>query len=369
MDFSVRDPGRWAVRRRLIGGLIVAFWVVIAPATSAARGWSIQPTPNPAGANLSILYRVSCSSRNACTAVGYDVTPGALFRTLVERWNGSAWRIQPTPVPAGQTGGTLTSVSCPRRRACVAVGATGNSPLVGRWNGSTWTMESAPLPSGAHLGYFEGVSCTTPRACTAVGSYFTSTNTYFTLAERWDGSSWRIQPTPTPPLSLANQFDDVSCPGARTCTAVGFPASAQWNGTTWTPAAIVTPGGTLQGVSCTSPRACTAVGSNYAERWDGSTWQLQTLPTSAPTTELVNVSCTTPLGCTAVGSYSTDTNGIVFSTIAEHWNGVRWSIQVTPNPTGGGIFGGVSCTRSGVCIAVGETMTGSQRTLAERYSP
>ena len=55
---------------------------------------------------------VSCASATTCTAVGT-----ALGRaTLAESWNGTSWRIEPTPPPTGSAYSTLDGVSCPRRQ-------------------------------------------------------------------------------------------------------------------------------------------------------------------------------------------------------------------------------------------------------------
>lgn len=41
-----------------------------APAGATTPAWTIQSTPNPAGAKSSLLSGVSCTSATACTAVG-----------------------------------------------------------------------------------------------------------------------------------------------------------------------------------------------------------------------------------------------------------------------------------------------------------
>jgi len=52
-----------------------------------------------------------------------------------------------------------------------------------------------------------------------------------TLAEAWNGVTWRV--TPTPSLPPGSQLDAVSCTGAR-CLAIGFAfLSEVWNGATW----------------------------------------------------------------------------------------------------------------------------------------
>jgi len=331
-----------------------------------ASGWSIQSTPN-ASSGLNILNKVSCATQQSCTAVGYDVPPNSdTFLALVEHWDGLTWQIQPA------SSGGLTNVSCPTPSACVAVGSTGSIPLAEYWDGSTWQVQPVQIPAGATTSYFEGVSCATPTTCIAVGAYFTSTNTYFTLAEQWNGFTWQIAATPNPQGATANQLNAVSCAAPNACTAVGFSEGVglaeSWNGSIWQiqPTAAGG-GGVLQDVSCPLASACTAVGGTFAERWNGTDWQVQTVPIPTPTTELVAISCPTTLVCTAVGSSSA---GQTYSTLAEFWNGSTWQIQTTPNAGGSSLLSGVSCVPSGECTAVGYsfTSTGSV-TLAERLAP
>jgi hypothetical protein len=351
-------------------------WLALGAAGAAASGWSIQPTPNPLGAGLNVLNNVSCSSPRACLAVGYFVPTGSSsFSSLAERWNGLTWQIHPT------SSGILTNVSCPARSDCVAVGAqptgAGTAPLAQRWYDSRWQVQPVAVPAGATQSYFEGVSCATPRACTAVGAYFTSPDTYFTLAEYWNGSTWRIQPTPNPAGSSADQFDNVSCVTRRACTAVGFsggvPLAERWDGANWkiqSTAVSATVGG-FQDVSCPKVRACVAIGGTFSEIWNGSTWQIQPTPEPSASSELVAVSCARPRACTAVGSSFTSSN--TYSTLAEYWDGSTWQIQPTPNAVGattGSLITGVWCTATGSCIAAGYYFTNSgSSTLVERFSP
>ena len=170
------------------------------------RTWRIVPTfkPAPAGPNA-FLNGVACTSATACTAVGNQT----LAKTLAERWNGHTWSIQPTPSPAD--GGNLIGVSCPSRASCLAVGGHGNpftGPALGtlaeRWDGARWRIQLTPNPPGG--GWFLlSVSCTSPSACTAVGGRLVPTRTGLaTLAERWNGHTWSIQPTPTRPVTVSS---------------------------------------------------------------------------------------------------------------------------------------------------------------------
>jgi hypothetical protein len=141
--------------------------------------------------------------------------------------------------------------------------------LATAWDGSNWSTVAVPVPAGAQSTMLNAVSCTSPTNCTAVGSYTNRTGVQLTLAARWDGVSWSVQTTPSPPGSRAKTLNAVSCPSSTTCTAVGqsndHTLVESWNGSAWTIQGSPMPGravlANLTGVSCTSPTVCTAVGS------------------------------------------------------------------------------------------------------------
>jgi hypothetical protein len=361
--------------------------------------WAIQPTPNPRGARDSFLYGVSCTSASACTATGsYSASTGTEL-TLAERWNGRAWAIQHTLNPGGAYGSGLRGVSCTSASACTAAGSYGTSASTGvtlaeRWNGTAWAIQPTPNPSGATQSQLLDVSCTSASACTATGLYNTSTG-QVTLAERWNGTAWTIQPTPNPRGATDSELYAVSCASASACTAAGYYSTStgtdltlaeRWNGTAWTIQHTLNPGGAhgsaLAGVSCASASACTATGYyntstaqvTLAERWNGTAWSIQHTPSpgGAHGSALIGVSCTSASACTATGSYGTST--YTGATLAERWNGSVWAIQPTPNPRGasGSTLSEVSCTSVSACTATGTYTTDYNVvpfvTLAERYS-
>jgi hypothetical protein len=347
--------------------------------------WTIQPTPNPAGAQFTFLNTVACPSPSACTAAGAYVNSSGTFQTLAERWNGTRWRIQPTPNRAGGPN-LLIGVDCTASSACTAAGfSVGRSGIVRtlaeRWDGSRWRIQPTPNPRGAAPSTFESVSCTSPSACTATGE---AAN--LPLAERWDGAKWRIQPTPS--LRAGGGLASVSCTSAVACAAVGARTDSsgeftgtlaeRWDGSRWrlqpTPNPPGAHGSALFGLSCTSSSACTATGNSFnssgtpvgvfAERWNGTKWRIQPVPApSSPGGFLSGVACTSPSVCIAVGA-RTDASGNPIGTLAERWNGTRWRIQRTPNPAAGAGLSAVSCTSSAACTAVGGSEAG---TLAERW--
>lgn len=388
--------------------------------------WQIQPTPSPSGAQFSFLNDVSCSSPSACTAVG-QTSQG----TLAERWDGSTWRIQPTPnLPSG--GGGLLGVACTSPSSCTAAGFSKSGTLAERWDGTRWQIQPTPNPSGAQFAFLNGIGCSSGSACSAVGAYVTSSGDFVTMAERWNGSEWSTQPTPNPagakgdflfavacpsdsactalgyshgsgtPLTMAQRwngakwllqatpnpagaaesaFGGIACPTRSTCFAAGAGANAalveRWNGTAWRMQPVPTlPGAGLNAVSCNSPSVCIAVGGSdsgtLAERWDGVTWTIVHTPNpqgGGAQSGLISVSCLSPSACLAAGAYST--SGSQTRTLAEWWNGKRWTILPTPNPVGAmqSYFNGVSCTSPSACTATGEqhSASGVVHTLAERW--
>ena len=76
----------------------------------------------------------------------------------------------------------------------------------------------------APFSFLTAVSCASSSACSAVGGYGNSSGTQVALAERWDGTSWVIQPTPRLPggASLLFGLTGVACTSATGCTAVGL---------------------------------------------------------------------------------------------------------------------------------------------------
>jgi hypothetical protein len=292
--------------------------------------WTIQPTPNPVGATRSVLAGVSCTTVNNCTAVGDYTNSSGTQMTLAERWNGTGWAIQYTPNPGGSS--VLSGVSCPTATACTAVGHSNRQALAQQWNGNTWAIVPTPTPGTYRISpssLLSGVSCTGVTGCTAVGDSagFICNNgkpscncfqlpycTYRqdTLAERWDGSMWTIQPTRSAGISA---LFGVSCATVTACTAVGHAPdgtiAASWNGSSWTPAfpqGLTNSSGILSGVSCTTANACIAVGqANHVTLAEMSNpdWWIQPTPNPVGTTnsQLTSVSCRTSTACTAVGYY------------------------------------------------------------------
>ncbi len=345
--------------------------------------WAIQPTPSPRALPDSGLAGVSCPSARFCVAVGNNFdTVSASSATLAEAWNGTSWRLVPTPRTAASGFAELGSVSCTATSACEAVGLlqkASEQALAEAWNGRSWTIQRGAAPAGASSNFLGAVSCVTARFCEAVGQGMDPDGRSIGLAEAWNGASWTIQPTPDPakPANIRALLSGVSCVSARFCVAVGQSNALPglfteiWNGTSWT---IKTgPGsGGLASVSCPSAHFCAAVGgtgtiagaSAEVDLWNGSSWSA--VPPAPGFTSLTSVSCVSASFCEAVGTGSSGSD-------AQVWNGHSWSVQSTPLPAGANPqtvkVNGVSCTASHACEAVGGYSTAPLQfvTLAESW--
>jgi hypothetical protein len=296
---------------------------------------------------------VSCSTPTACTAAGSYDTTSHLGRPVAAAWGGQGWHRQATPARAGAAAASgLVGVSCASARTCIAVGfgtaTTGESTtLAERWDGNRWRIQPSPVPAGTISAGLSGVSCPSPRACTAVGEFFGRGQRELALAERWDGRRWRVQPVPTPAgAPQGSELSAVSCPAADRCFAVGqyFTKSGSvalaetWNGAHWTIQPL--PGAVsntfLLGVSCTTPRACVAVGSYGTEVWNGTSWRFVPMATPAGG-QVVSLN-----GVSCISASACTAVGSYFSRVAgplnlaEAWDGTAWRVQATPNPMPGG---------------------------------
>jgi hypothetical protein len=240
--------------------------------------------------------------------------------------------------------------------------------------------------SGASEFALNGVACTGPSNCLAVGDYDNSTGASEPLSERWNGTKWSELTIHGP---LYSGLQAVSCPGASECLAVGFSRygtlAESWNGTAWTAVPSPAPAGAIESallsISCASSRSCLAVGDylngksaelTLAEAWNGSKWSLVPSPDPSGVTgsELAAVSCAEPTSCVAVGDSFNSTGNT--ATLAEHWNGTRWTIVASPNSPSGSedVLTGASCLSATHCTAVGEyaALNGTSPPLIESWN-
>jgi hypothetical protein len=153
------------------------------------KAWKVQPSPNPGGpVQNNVLNGVAATSSSDAWAVGEhdndtggDAATGIRYWTVVEHWNGRAWKAQKTPNIGGLRGVAATS-----RTNAWAVGDGG----ILHWNGKAWKLQNTPNP-GTPGGVITGVATNSPTNVWAVGDYFAGSHpTMRNLALHWNGTVW-----------------------------------------------------------------------------------------------------------------------------------------------------------------------------------
>jgi sugar lactone lactonase YvrE len=236
------------------------------------RYGSTKPTVFPEGAGSPRLNAISCTSATECTAVG-TYTKESQSRALVERVVGSKWTLQTTPEIAGAN---LSDVSCASATSCLAVGyktAKGVAPesFSERWNGTEWSALSVPAPKTEEWieRRLTSVACASAGSCVAVGYSMNEEGESLPLAVAYDGNAWSLTTLPAA-IKVGSSLASVSCAAAGNCLAVGHAAeggtlAVGWSGSEWMLRNSPTPKGKtawLRGVSCLAPMTCTSVGQS-----------------------------------------------------------------------------------------------------------
>ena len=138
----------------------------------------------------------------------------------------------------------------------------------------------------------------------------------------------------------------------------------------------------LQSVSCVSATSCVAVGNDtgyvydftetLAEHWNGSKWSIVKSPNPAKYSKLTAVSCATAKNCYAVGSTAPSVKSTAtMQTLIVHWNGSAWTRVTSADPSSAphNTLLGVSCPSATSCVAVGDSRTGAvDHTLVKRLT-
>ncbi|HEY1916526.1 MAG TPA: hypothetical protein VGH27_13210 [Streptosporangiaceae bacterium] len=315
----------------------------------------------------------------ACAAVlvllGATLTTATTARAAVSAC--SDWSVTQSRIP-----GTLGGAAMLPSGDVWAVGnrsasATGSDTLVQHWNGTAWRTQSSPDPYTID-NYFNGVAATSDHNAWAVGGYY-GNSAVQTLIAHWSGSAWEQIPSPDPGDSATSDvlYAVADVPHSTSdAWAVGMSGLqtliVRWDGTTWQTVPSPDPGGSadnnsLNGVAATSSSNAWAVGSNQGgsgiaqgiiEHWNGSAWQVVPfpVPSGLEGVVLTAVTATSARNAWAVG-YDGD------ATLIEHWNGSAWRHVRSPDPggssTSNGLFGGVAANAAGDVAAVGDDYQGT----------
>jgi len=285
--------------------------------------WALVTTPSLGGD--AVLESVDANTTGNAWAVG-----GAGTGPLAERWNGTSWSVVSTPTPAGATTARLRGVKVLATDSAWAVGqfSTSTNPtmrtLVTRWNGTAWSIVTSPNPDPTQnlLVAVDGVA-NDLWAVGNVGHDGYGGGTVAGLVLRWNGTAWTKATIPSGNGFTITELRDVVAVASNDVWAVGTAFSWQtfsfvpyllhWNGQSWTQSTIPNPPGggfrTVTALSATKVYAFGAkdTGQPLIAKWNGSTWSQETPP--AGTGHFLEAACAVAGTGTvwAVGSQTSST--------------------------------------------------------------
>ncbi len=248
----------------LAAGLVLLAGVPVGAAPVPAAGsqatWTRVSSPNSAGSNE--LQGAAAADASQAWAVGRVVNVTAnpsTYRSVILHWDGSAWA--PAAHPRFARNHALRGVAARATNDAWAVGTrqVASGGLVTRvesWDGTRWRVVPSPNPDQSGLNELNGVAAvpTTAGTVWAVGSYSKPIANFGTLSLilRRTGGSWQVQSSPT--FTPEDHLEAVDATGANHAWAVGWGS--------------------------TSPFGGTAVG--IALRWNGSGWSSVPIPQPSP---------------------------------------------------------------------------------------
>jgi hypothetical protein len=370
-----------------------------ATVTTAGCGFGVVSSPNASDLRNS-LNAVTVLSATDAWAVGSYATDGNAFTaTLIEHWDGTAWRVVPSPnrltTPNRNTINSLNSVTAVAPDDIWAVGYTVSldkpyQTLTLHWNGHVWSVVDSPNGAGSYNA-LNAVAAAGPNDVWAAGGAPygfeggrrpISSNSPGVLLH-WDGRTWA---TVTPPP--AGQFGTragLVAVASDDVWAVGEGDPWHWDGTRWSvpdlgaqlsrgvaasgpvsagsvtvwAAGSYTGGSPLEGITGPYPRG---------ERWTGGSWQSSTA-SALGVGEFYGVTAGSASDVVAVGRSK-------LVTLAARWTGTGWqridsgngNPSPQPNRAYGNVLFGVDSAPDGSMWAVGYSVRSVQRTLIERYS-
>ena len=348
--------------RRSAFGLVVALLAVsgapamvlgagVGEASASTCGSLSLGTGNPAGGGeLSDASFVSASQSWAVGNVGAATHPN---QTLIERFNGSAWSVVPSP-DQGTGNNALNGVSM-ISGAGWAVGyaqAGTYQPLALHWDGTQWSLDSPAAPTGDSV--LTGVDTLADGSAWAAGFQVAANGTRQTLIEHESGGTWTQVASPNDGGTSATDNSLMAIGGTQATGlwAVGYRLSAtglkplvlRYDTTqpspTWVsvtgaggvpaPGAIDT---VLTGVDVQSASDAWAVGyysDGSADRplalhWDGTNWTSSPIPGAGLLREVREVG---PGNVWAAGAYY-NPSLLRYQTLVVHFDGTAWTTAVS----------------------------------------
>ena len=330
---AVTASDAWAVGFQRSAGLL--FHVLVEKWNGTA--WSVATTASLPSSDDARLHAVAALSSTDIWAVG-SITTSTSTQSLIEKWNGTSWSVVPSP--AGEPADSeLLGIAAVSANDIWAVGHTTggvgvSGALIENWNGSAWKV--VPSPALSDYGYLTGVAAVSSGDVWAVGRDGRHPTP---IIEQLNGTTWTQVSQPV--SGYDSSLNSVAVVSSGDVWAVGEQnlnqtVTEQWNGTSWTlvPSPSVTANGTqdtLSAVTAVGAGDVWAVGSTLptsqdsqtlAEHWNGTAWQIvPTTDPSAYSNVLDTVAGTTAGQPLWTAGYSTSGGTPGFATLIETTSG------------------------------------------------
>src|SRR5262249_58077463 len=112
----------------------------------------VVTSASPGGTHGGFLEAVAAVSPSSAWAVG-GYSNGSEQKTLIEHFNGRSWKQVPSPSPGGTHDSYLFGVTALSSSNAWAVGGyvlgTTEQTLIEHWNGRAWKRVASPNPGGS----------------------------------------------------------------------------------------------------------------------------------------------------------------------------------------------------------------------------
>ncbi len=311
--------------------------------------WTAFPAPGIKGDNTSDLAGVVDISPTLAWAAGSVNSGEANPGQVILQWNGTKWSVFPGPKFAAGDQPSVKAMASTGPDDIWAIGSLlGDDEqqlffLFEHWDGTAWTATTSVSGDA----FLFGASADATNDAWAVGFNGPENDDSNTLAQHWDGTSWKTVATPSVG-SGANQLNGVLALAPNDVWAVGFS----------TPVAPPQQAATL----------------TLIEHYDGTNWTIVPSPNVGPNSiyqsnRLFGLTANSPTDIWAFGSYFAVGGSGHQMTLLMHWDGAKWSIAPSPNPTTGGylsdlLFAGVTPSPGNVWIFGDEDEAPHSATLA-----
>lgn len=306
------------------------------------------------------------------------------------------WNVVPSP-NSGSVGNELFGVAVRTSTDAWAVGEQSNvvgdtsvdSSLIEHWNGQVWTVVPSPNLANIVQDYLQSVAIVSANDVWAVGPGYGSIQQcpHQDVVEHWDGQTWSVIPAPALNEDCSDELFGVSAVATNDVWAVGKgydpvnkvdgTVMEHWDGHAWTiipgPASLNGVPAYLNGVTAVSSTDVWAVGlytpclpscqgKSLVEHWDGMKWSLIDSPNpSTRRNELRAVSARAANDIWAVG-FIFDNITVDQVPLIEHWDGTAWTAPLLQNFCGltNCVLSGVAALAANNVWAVGSSVSTSQ---------